>query len=144
MPQLASVRTSIIMDYGDFIRANILTNHCHQFGLQNQQSYIKFEGTKGAIKIKLGLLMDYPKGAPDLFEYVIVEEGKNPEWKTMQIDGGWFPHAFIGSMSQIMLALEGSINVPDNSVEDCLHTMACVEAAYASSAKGGIRPDLLL
>lgn len=144
MPQLASVRTSIIMDYGDEIRANILTNHCHQFGLQNQQSYIKIEGTKGAIKIKLGLLMDYPKGEADLFEYVIVEEGKEPQWKTMQIDGGWFPHAFIGSMSQVMLASEGSISQPDNSVEDCLYTMACVEAAHASSDLGGVHPNHLL
>ena len=77
MPQLASVRTNIIMDYGNQVRANIITNHCHQFGLQNQHAYIKFEGTKGAIKVKLGSLINYPVGVPDEFEFVILEEGKD-------------------------------------------------------------------
>jgi predicted dehydrogenase len=139
LPGLASVRTAMIMDYGPMVRVNILTNHCHDFGLQHQHSYIKFEGTRGAIKIKLGILIDYPKGVPDSYEYVIVEEGKKPEWKTLDIDGGWFPHAFIGTMAQMMIAAESGAR-PGNSVEDCIDTMACVEAAYASSAGGGVRP----
>ncbi|HKO81361.1 MAG TPA: Gfo/Idh/MocA family oxidoreductase, partial [Chitinophagaceae bacterium] len=65
MPQLASVRSNIIMDYGEMIRANILTNHCHMYGLPKQQSYIKMEGSKGAIKINFGALIDYPGGAAD-------------------------------------------------------------------------------
>ncbi len=140
MAELASVRTSMIMDYGNTVRATILTNHNHDFGLQQQQSYIKLEGTKGAIKIKMGVLMNYPEGVPDSFEYVFSEKNKQPVWKTLDIAGGWFPHAFIGSMSQVMLAAEGAIERPDNSVEDAIYTMACVEAAYESSACGGIRP----
>ena len=139
MQQLASVRSNIIMDYGDMIRANILTNHCHHFGLHNQQSYIKFEGTKGAIKISMGLLMNYPAGVPDLFEYVMIEKGKEPKWKTKQIEGSWFPNAFIGSMEEIMKAAKGITRSPDNSVEDCIHTMACVEAAYKSDKNGVIK-----
>ncbi len=87
MPQLASVRSNIIMDYGDMIAANILTNHCHNYGTPKQQSYIKIEGSKGAIKINFGALIDYPRGAADSFEYVLLEEacpsdrrGKEPEW----------------------------------------------------------------
>ena len=143
MPELASVRSSIIMDYGPMTRANILTNHSHDFGLLQQHSYIKFEGTKGAIKIKVGLLMNYPEGVPDSFEYCIVGADRSRIWKSLDIAGGWFPHAFIGSMAQVMLAAEGTIPQPDNSVEDAIDTMACVEAAYESSAKGGIPPDLL-
>ena len=71
MPQLASVRSNIIMDYGDMIRANILTNHCHNYGLPKQQSYIKIEGSKGAIKINFGALINYPRGAADSFEYLV-------------------------------------------------------------------------
>jgi hypothetical protein len=56
----------------------------------------------------------------------------------MQIDGGWFPHAFIGSMQQVLDAKAGIISQPDNSVTDCIHTMACVEAAYISSNSGGV------
>ncbi|MEO8415599.1 MAG: Gfo/Idh/MocA family oxidoreductase [Ginsengibacter sp.] len=142
MRELASVKSNIIMDYGDFTRANILTNHCHQFGLENQQSYVKFEGTKGAIKIRMGVLLNYPTGVPDVFEYITIEKGKELKWQTKDIEGSWFPHAFIGSMSEIMKAAEGSIRSPDNSVEDSIYTMACVEAAYESSVNGAIKPDI--
>lgn len=138
MPQLASVRSNIIMDYGDMIAANILTNHCHNYGTPKQQSYIKIEGSKGAIKISFGALIDYPRGSADSFEYVLLEEGRQPQWSEIKVEGSWFPHAFIGSMAQLMLAAEGTIERPDNSVEDCIHTMACVEAAYLSSRQGGI------
>jgi predicted dehydrogenase len=135
--ELASVRSNIIMDYGEMVRANILTNHNHQFGNDHQQSYIKFEGTKGAVKIQMGLLKNYPEGEKDKFEYVLLEENKKPQWKKIDIAGSWFPHAFIGSMEQVMLAAEGEIERLDNSVEDCIDTMACVEAAYRSSEGGG-------
>jgi len=143
MPQLASVRSNIIMDYGDMIRANILTNHCHIYGLAKQQSYIKMEGSKGGIKINFGALIDYPKGAADSFEYILMDESTEPRWQEKKIEGSWFPDAFIGSMAQVMLAAEGAIAVPDNSVEDCIHTMACVEAAYKSSEQGGTKPAII-
>jgi predicted dehydrogenase len=142
MPQLASVRSNIIMDYGAMIRANILTNHCHIYGTPKQQSYIKIEGSKGAVIINFGALIDYPRGAADSFEYVLLEEGRQPEWKTKTIEGSWFPHAFMGSMEQALLAADGKIAEADNSVNDCIYTMACVEAAYQSSEGGGVVPVL--
>lgn len=138
MSQLASVRSNIIMDYGDMVRANIVTNHCHKFGMEHQHSYIKFEGTQGAIKINLGLLMNYPHGVADQFQYITMTGNEPGEWKTLAIEGSWFPHAFIGSMEQVMLAAAGNIPKPDNSVDDCIYTMACVEAAYKSSETGGV------
>ncbi len=143
MPALAAVRSNIIMDYGDMIRANILTNHCHNYGTPKQHSYIKIEGSRGAIKINFGALINYPRGAADSFEYILLNDDAEPEWKEMTIEGSWFPHAFIGSMQQVMLAAAGVIDKPDNSVEDSIHTMACVEAAYLSSMQGGIRPAAL-
>ncbi len=140
MEQLASVRSNIIMDYGDMMRANIITNHCHNFGKGRQHSYMKFEGSKGAVKIDFGVLKNYPEGESDKFEYVINDNSKSKAWKKKDINGTWFPHAFIGSMMQVMLAKEGKIERPDNSVEDCIHTMACVEAAYESSRLGGVKP----
>jgi len=140
MPELASVRSNIIMDYGDMIRANILTNHCHNYGTPKQQSYIKIEGSKGAVIINFGALINYPRGAADSFEYILLDGTAEPQWQQMKIDGSWFPHAFIGSMAQVMLAAEGTIDKPDNSVEDCIHTMASMEAAYLSSENGGIKP----
>lgn len=129
-PGLASVRSDIIMDYGDYIRANIHTNHNHNFGLHNQHAYVKLEGTKGAIKIKLGLLMDYPTGVEDKFEFISIANNPRAEWKEIILEGSWFPHAFIGSMAQVMCFAEGSSDTLDNSVEDVIYTMQNVESAY--------------
>ena len=84
------------------------------------------------------MLKNYPAGEPDKFEYILLDEAGSKDWKSKNIEGSWFPHAFIGSMAQLLLAAEGAIEKPDNSAEDCIHTMACVEAAYLSSERGGI------
>jgi predicted dehydrogenase len=139
MPQLASVKSNIILDYGEMVRANILTNHCHNYGMPKQQSYIKIEGTNGAVLINFGALINYPRGAADSFEYILLDGNEDPQWKEMKIEGSWFPHAFIGSMNEMLLAAEGVIEQPDNSVEDCIYTMECVEAAYTSSKNGGVK-----
>ena len=51
------VRSMIVMDYGDNPRVNVMTNHSHAYGSEKQQSYVKFEGSKGAIQIRAGLNM---------------------------------------------------------------------------------------
>ncbi len=136
---LSSSRSTILMDYGDTMHAVINTNHDHDFGPNHQESYIKWEGTKGAIVAKIGLLMDYPHGVPDVFEYCIVEEGKAPEWQTVKLEGSWFPEAFIGTMANLMCYNEGSSPVLHTSVEDVIQTMAVVESAYQSSDIGGVK-----
>lgn len=143
MNALASVKTNLIMDYGDMIGVHINTNHCHQFGLEKQHAHIKVEGTRGAVVMRMGVLMNYPQGIDDRFEYIIKDEGTET-WQTLNIEGSWFPHAFIGTMAQVMLAKEGSLSKPGNSVEDAIFTMACVEAAYQSSGAGGVNPAALL
>lgn len=141
---LSSSRSTILFNYGDTLHAVINTNHDHDFGPGHQESYIKWEGTKGAIKAKMGLLMDYPHGVPDVFEYCIPEEGKSPEWKKVQLEGSWFPEAFIGTMANLMRFNEGSDQVLHTSVEDVIKTMAVVESAYQSSDKGGFKIDYQL
>jgi predicted dehydrogenase len=136
---LSSCRSTILFDYGDTLRAVINTNHDHAFGPNHQESFIKWEGTKGAIKAKMGLLMDYPHGVPDVFEFCILEEGKLPKWQTLKLEGSWFPEAFIGTMANLMCYNEGSSNVLETSVEDVINTMSVVETAYLSSDKGGIK-----
>jgi len=135
---LSSTRSTILFDYGDTIHAVINTNHDHVFGAHNEESFIKWEGTKGAIKAKMGLLMDYPHGVADLFEYCLLEEGRKPEWKSVQLEGSWFPDAFIGTMSSLMRYKEGSSAILPTSVEDVIKTMAVVESAYISSDNGGV------
>lgn len=50
-----------------------------------------------------------------------------PSWSE-----SWFPHAFIGTMAQLLVALETS-REPEISGRDNLRTMALVEAAYQSA-----------
>jgi len=136
---LSSSRSTILFDYGDTMHAVINTNHDHDFGANHQESYIKWEGTQGAIVAKIGLLMDYPHGVPDVFEYCIVEDGKSPEWQTVKLEGSWFPEAFIGTMANLMRYNEGSDKVLHTSVDDVIQTMAVVESAYQSSDIGGVK-----
>ncbi len=133
--KLASTRSNLILDYGDVLRANITTNHGHDFGLQHQESYVKWEGTKGAIKVKLGLLMNYPKGEPDAFEYCL-HDGNKREWRSVPITGSWYPHAFIGTMASLMRFAAGETIELPTAVDDALRTMAVVEAAYTASQRG--------
>jgi len=136
---LSSSRSTILFDYGDTLHAVINANHDHDFGPNHQESYIKWEGTKGAIVAKIGLLMDYPHGVPDVFEYCLVEKDKTPVWEKVKLEGSWFPDAFIGTMANLMRYNEGSTDILHTSVEDVINTMAVVESAYQSSDTGGIK-----
>lgn len=140
LPKLASVRSTIIMDYPGEVRATITTNHCHDFGSKHQESYLKWEGTRGAIKARIGLLMDYPRGVGDVFEYCVREEGIDSEWRSLSLEGSWFPEAFIGTMSAVQRHRNEGGSMPA-SVEDVIKTMACLEAAYESNAQGEVRPQ---
>lgn len=141
--KLSSSRSTILLDYGDTLHAVINTNHDHEFGAHNQECFIKWEGTKGAIKANVGLLMDYPHGIPDVFEYCLIDGGTSadeaPEWKQVALEGSWFPEAFIGTMANLMRFKEGSTDVLHTSVEDVIKTMAVVESAYVASSKGGVK-----
>jgi len=137
MKDLASTRSSIILNYDEYTQARIITNHGHEFGLQHQQSYFKIEGTKGAIKIRIGLSMDYPRGLPAKFEFMLLDK-KQKQWEEIKIKGGWFPDAFVGTMAGLQRhVLDSSAPLP-HSIEDAYETMKLVEVAYASSENGGI------
>lgn len=136
---LSSSRTTIIFDYGDALHAVVNTNHDHNFGARNQESFIKWEGTKGAIKAKMGLLLDYPKGVPDLFEYCLLRDNEPPQWETVPLEGSWFPDAFIGTMSSLMRYASGETDILPTGIDDVIKTMAHVESAYRSSDSGGTK-----
>jgi|EP00670_Eutreptiella_braarudii_P027671 predicted dehydrogenase len=140
----ADARTTIMLDYGDNPRATILTNHNHHYSASTQDSYVKFEGTMGAIHIRLGLALDYPRGAPDEFRYILVDGAGGDggpcgsgAWQTLHVGGSWFPEAFIGTMASLMRYANGETDALPTSVDDAYVTMAVVEAAYQSSQQGG-------
>lgn len=133
-PKLKQTRSTIIMDYGDKLSVTISTNHGHDYAPDHQESYLQIEGTKGAIRLTLGLILSYPEGRPDKLEYITYDD---KEWKELPLVGSWFPEAFIGSMGGLLKKIED----PDfhylNSVEDAYNTMCVVEACYQSSESGG-------
>lgn len=137
MAELASTKSSIILDYGDMKRATINTNHGHDFGPEKQESFVKIEGTQGAIIMRLGVNLNYPKGLPDTFEYSILSEGKT--WQTLDLKGNWFIAAFPGPMAGLMKKVKSPDYTYINSVKDAIHTMEVVEASHLSSDGSGTK-----
>ena len=135
-PRLAATRSNIILDYGDTVMASVSANHHHEFGPRHQESYVKWEGERGAIKAQLGVNLNYPEGLPDSFEYCVLNDGEPPQWQSVELTGTWFPDAFIGTMASVMRFVEGSSTKLPTSVDDAFRTMALVEAAYRSSESG--------
>jgi predicted dehydrogenase len=127
---MAQTRTSAILDFGRDVRCTLSINHDHDFGRRFQDSTFRFEGDKGAAVAKMGILLNYPHGEPD--ELWIVEKGD--DWAQVPLQGGWFPHAFIGTMSNLQRFAAGEDPTLVTSVEDAWHTMALVEACFTSSA----------
>jgi predicted dehydrogenase len=128
--ELAQTRTSAILDFGGQVRCTLSLNHNHDFGRRFQDASFRFEGTKGAALVKLGLLLNYPEGEPD--ELWITRKGE--DWTAVPLKGGWFPHAFIGTMSNLQRYSAGQDPALITSVDDAWHTMALAEAAFISAA----------
>jgi predicted dehydrogenase len=129
--ELAQTRTSALIDFEDGVRTTLSINHNHDFGRQFQDASFRFEGSDGAAMVKLGLLLNYPEGEPD--ELWIARKGE--AWQPVSLSGGWFPHAFVGTMSNLQRFAAGEDQVLVTSVEDAWHTMALVEAAFASASR---------
>jgi predicted dehydrogenase len=127
---LAQTRTSALLDFAPDQRVTFSINHNHDFGRKFQDASFRFEGTEGAAMVKLGLLLDYPRGEPD--EVWITR--RNESWTSVPLSGGWFPHAFIGTMSNLQRFVAGEDDTLVTSVEDAWHTMALAEAAFESAA----------
>lgn len=136
-PNLADTRCQVLLDYGPGMRVSVCANHGHRFGRRHQESFIKWEGSGGAIRVKLGMLLNYPEGEPDELEYCVLREGEPPKWRAVRLGGQWFPDAFIAPMASLMRHVEGSDDALSPSLEDGLCAMAMVEAVYESSDSGG-------
>lgn len=137
MEDLASTRSTIIMDYDGMVQGRIITNHGHDFGPEHEESYLKIEGTEGAVKIRIGVSLQYPTGLPPWFEFIINADHKG--WRDFPLTGGWFPHAFVGTMAGIQRYALGETTILEHGVADAYETMKWVEKAYESSNQGGVR-----
>lgn len=128
---MAQTRTSALFDFGQNIRTTMSVNHDHAFGRKFQDATFKFEGTDGVAVARMGALLNYPDGEPDELWIGRSED----DWTQVPLEGAWFPHAFIGTMSNLQRFAAGEDETLVTSVEDAWETMALVEAAFASASR---------
>lgn len=131
-PDLAATKSTILMDYGDWKRAFIATNHAHDFP-DSQISRVRWEGTEGTVEATMGVLLDYPQGRPDTLRFA----RRGEPWRELPAAGNWFPDAFIGSMGSLQAYVAGESSELPTGVESAIDTMRVVEAAYLCSERGG-------
>ncbi len=134
---LAATRSTIVLDYDQFKQARILTNHGHDYGPKQQESYLKIEGTQGAIKVQIGVSFDYPNGRPSTFEYYS-KKAKDKGWQDVPLTGDWFPNAFIGPMATLQQQFKTPSAPLPTAVEDAFQTMRLVEKLYESNEQNGL------
>ncbi|HSU31777.1 MAG TPA: Gfo/Idh/MocA family oxidoreductase [Bryobacteraceae bacterium] len=132
-PELAATKSTIVFDYGEWTRAYIATNHSHDFGREWQRSYVQLEGEKAALRAQMGVNLNYPEGEPDTLTYL----PRGGKARILPTRGNWFPDAFVGSMGSLQAYVDGVTNELPTGVENAIHTMRAVEAAYLSSERGG-------
>jgi predicted dehydrogenase len=133
-PRLANSRSSIILDYGDAVRATITTNHQHLHGPRHQCSQLAIEGAAGAAVFTMGVNLDYPAGRPDTLELAVSDAG----WHQVPLRGSWFTAAFEGPMCNLQRHLAGEDPALVSPAADAWRTMALVEACYQADARGSV------
>jgi hypothetical protein len=88
----------------------------------------RVEGTKGMARGTIGW-PSYPERTPSTLDYTIAGDAAwhSPRWTEV-----WFPDAFVGTMAQLLVALEEGTE-PEISGRDNLQTIALCEAVFASA-----------
>jgi predicted dehydrogenase len=117
-----------ILEYEDGLRA-LASDDC--FTWADGRIEWRVEGTEGIAKGRIGW-PDYPDGSPSTIDYHLrAEEGV---WHQPRWDERWFPQAFIGTMGQLMIALDTG-EKPAIDAADNLRTMALIEATYRAAER---------
>ncbi|MFI2856480.1 Gfo/Idh/MocA family protein [Paenibacillus sp. JSM ZJ436] len=127
-------RTLIHMIFPGETRGLIHDNHNNWAAQDDWYATFRFEGTKGIIKGTNGALYNYPQGREDTLQFMS-KDIVSDCWIAPKLEGKWFPHAFMGTMGELMCAIEEG-REPENSVADNLKTLQMVFAAYRSMKEG--------
>ncbi|MCY0899270.1 MAG: Gfo/Idh/MocA family oxidoreductase [Firmicutes bacterium] len=129
-PWAADTRTTVMMHFPGELRALIHDNHNNWAPQNDWYATFRFEGTRGIVKGTNGALYDYPVGRGDTLSF-LSQDVEPHTWITPQLAGRWFPDAFMGSMGELMRAIDEE-REPQNSVQDNLKTLRMVFAAIRS------------
>jgi predicted dehydrogenase len=123
---------SYILEYADGLRAIAIDDTWTGPAREGAPADIgiewRIEGLDGLAKGNIGWCQD-PYTTPSTITYATKGDSDfhSPTW-----DESWFPDAFIGTMAQLLIALETG-EEPAIGGRDNLKTMALVEAAYRSA-----------
>jgi predicted dehydrogenase len=74
----------------------------------------------------------YPAREPSTLEYATRD--RPGEWVRPRWDEVWFPDAFVGTMAQLLVAIEDGTE-PEVSGRDNVETVALCEAVFAAAAE---------
>lgn len=96
-----------------------------------KDNYIRWrvEGTEGFAEGEFGWHKREPEFCGSTLKLASKQfpnEWIEPKWETQ-----WFPDAFVGTMANLLVAVEEGTQ-PEISAEDNVNTLACVEACYKS------------
>lgn len=130
-PWNADTRTTSLIKFPGELRGLIADNHNNFATEDDWYATFRFEGTRGVIKGTNGALYNYPVGREDSIAFVS-NEVREGHWFSPALEGKWFPHAFMGSMGELMAAIEED-REPENSISDNLKTLQMVFAAIRST-----------
>ncbi|WLD13764.1 Gfo/Idh/MocA family oxidoreductase [Planctellipticum variicoloris] len=89
----------------------------------------RIEGTQGLARGTIGWPA-YPEHTPSTLDYTTIAGGN--QWFAPRWPEAWFPEAFVGTMAQLLCALEEGAE-PEIGGADNLRTMALVDACYLSA-----------
>jgi predicted dehydrogenase len=128
---------SALLDYGPSLRCSLYTNHAFNRGPKHSMVQLKVEGTKGVAIAHMQQKLN-SKAEAKGHDSLEVSLGKSG-WKTVKLQGDWFPDAFQGTMANLQRYVAGEDKVLHTRVEDAAKTMALVEALYQAARKPGTR-----
>lgn len=123
-----NLRDYSFINFGGELIAQIDVNHDNKSPMDDWKAGFRIEGSHGVINGTNGALHNYPHGKEDTLE-IYTEESKN--WYRPELEGRWFPHAFMGTMGELMLAIEQD-TLADNSIQDGVDTLRIALASVKS------------
>tara|TARA_B100000700_G_scaffold211547_2_gene232523 strand:- start:1238 stop:2335 length:1098 start_codon:yes stop_codon:yes gene_type:complete len=122
-----------ILEFADGARASswddVWTGPAREGAASDIGIHWRVEGTAGLAKGTIGW-PEYPARTPSTLDYTTTALGD--QWIRPRWDEVWFPDAFVGTMAQLLVALDNK-SIPEISAVDNLKTMALVDACYLSA-----------
>lgn len=125
-------RSFTVLEFDEDVVVTIIADHNNWSN--HPHAIVRCSGTDGQSEGTLGVLYDYPVGAPDTFTYWSREvEPAHQIRRTFT--QRWIPDAFVGPMADLQGAIAQD-RVPLTAAKDNLLTLRAVHAAYHSAETG--------